>query len=51
MTPEMIWTNIEIDHVEAICSFDISKEAILKHQHNDMNFSTVLIIIKNMLTF
>ena len=26
MTPEMNWLNIEIDHVKAICLFDMSKE-------------------------
>ena len=30
MTPEMNWTNIEIDHVKAICMFDMSKEEELK---------------------
>ena len=30
MTPEMDWTNIEIDHVKPICSFDISTEEELK---------------------
>ena len=26
MTPEMNWSNIEIDHVKPICMFDISKD-------------------------
>ena len=26
MTPDMTWDNIEIDHVKAICLFDLSKE-------------------------
>ena len=26
MTPEMNWSNIEIDHVKAICLFDVSKD-------------------------
>ena len=46
MTPEMNWTNTEIDHVKPICLFDVSedeesKEAfpwkntqpLLKHDH------------------
>ena len=30
MTPEMNWTNIEIDHVKPICMFDVSKDEELK---------------------
>ena len=30
MTPEMNWTNIEIDHVKAICLFDLSKDEELR---------------------
>ena len=30
MTPEMIWVNIEIDHVKPICMFDLSKDEELK---------------------
>ena len=30
MTPEMNWTNIEIDHVGPICMFDESKEEELR---------------------
>ena len=26
MTPEMNWSNIEIDHVKAICMFDVTKD-------------------------
>ena len=26
MTPEMNWSNFEIDHVKPICLFDISKD-------------------------
>ena len=46
MTPEMNWSNIEIDHVKAICLFDVSKDEelgeafswkntqhLLKHHH------------------
>ena len=29
-TPEMNWSNTEIDHVKAICSFDLSKDEELK---------------------
>ena len=25
-TPEMNWSNIQIDHVQPICSFDVSKD-------------------------
>ena len=30
MTPEMNWSNIEIDQVKAICLFDVSKDEELK---------------------
>ena len=30
MTPDMTWDNIEIDHVKAICLFDISNDEQLK---------------------
>ena len=30
MTPEMNWSNIEIDHVKAICMFDVSDDEQLK---------------------
>ena len=30
MTPEMNWTNIEIDHLKPICMFDVSKGEELK---------------------
>ena len=30
MTPEMNWSNIEIDHVKAICLFDVSKDEELR---------------------
>ena len=30
MTPDMTWDNIEIDHVKAICLFDLSKDEELK---------------------
>ena len=34
MTPEMNWSNIEIDHVEAICLFDVSKDEELREAFN-----------------
>ena len=34
MTPDMTWDNIEIDHVKAICMFDVSKEEELKDAFN-----------------
>ena len=30
MTPEMNWSNIEIDHVKPICMFDLSKDEELR---------------------
>ena len=30
MTPEIDWSNIEIDHVKPICMFDVSKDEELK---------------------
>ena len=30
MTPEMNWSNIEIDHVKPICMFDVTKDKELK---------------------
>ena len=30
MTPEMKWSNIEIDHVKPICMFDVSKDEELR---------------------
>ena len=29
-TPEMNWSNTEVDHVKPICMFDVSKEEELK---------------------
>ena len=34
MSPEMNWQNIEIDHVKAICLFDISNDEELKPAFN-----------------
>ena len=33
-TPEMNWSNIEIDHVKPICMFDVSKDEELKEAFN-----------------
>ena len=37
MTPEMNWSNIEIDHVKAICLFDVSKDEELREAFNWKN--------------
>ena len=37
MTPEMNWSNIEIDQVKAICLFDLSKDEELKEAFNWKN--------------
>ena len=37
MTPDMTWDNIEIDHVKAICLFDISNDEQLKEAFNWRN--------------
>ena len=42
MTPEMSWSNIEIDHVKAICLFDISKDEELKKAFNSKNTQPLL---------
>ena len=34
MTPEMNWSNIEIDHVKAICFLNISKDEELREAFN-----------------
>ena len=54
MTPEMNWTNIEIDHVKPIYMFDVTKDDDLReganwkntqpllkqdHQHKGTNFN------------
>ena len=41
-TPEMTWDNIEIDHVKAICLFDVSKEEELKEAFNWKNTQPLL---------
>ena len=37
MTPEMKWSNIEIDHVKPICMFDLSKDEEIKQSFNWKN--------------
>ena len=41
-TPEMKWYNIEIDHVKAICLFDISKDEELREAFNWKNTQPLL---------
>ena len=41
-TPEMNWSNIEIDHVKAICLFDISNDEQLKEAFNWRNTQPLL---------
>ena len=42
MTPEMNWSNIEIDHVKPICMFDVSKDEELKEAFNWKNTQPLL---------
>ena len=42
MTPEMNWTNIELDHIKPICMFDVSKEEELKEAFNWKNTQPLL---------
>ena len=42
MTPEMNWQIIEIDHVKAICVFDISTDEDLKFAFNWKNTQPLL---------
>ena len=42
MTPEMNWSNIEIDHVKPICLFDISKDEELREAFNWKNTQPLL---------
>ena len=41
-TPEMNWSNIEIDHVKAICLFDVSKDEELKEAFSWKNTQPLL---------
>ena len=43
MTPEMNWNNIEIDHVKAICLFDVSKDEEIREAFNWKNTQPLLI--------
>ena len=42
MTPEMNWSNIEIDHVKAICLFDVSDDEQLREAFNWKNTQPLL---------
>ena len=42
MTPEMNWSNNEIDHVKAICLFDVSKDEELREAFNWKNTQPLL---------
>ena len=42
MTPDMTWDNIEIDHVKAICMFDVSKKEELKEAFSWKNTQHLL---------
>ena len=42
MTPEMNCTNIELDHVEPICTFDLSDDEQLKEAFNWRNTQPLL---------
>ena len=42
MTPDMTWDNIEIDHIKAICMFDVSKDEELKEASNWKNTQPLL---------
>ena len=42
MIPEMNWSNIETDHVKAICLFDVSKDEELREAFNWKNTQPLL---------
>ena len=42
MTPEMNWSNTEIDHVKPICMFDVSKDEVLRETFNWKNTQPLL---------
>ena len=42
MTPEMNWSNIEIDQVKALCLFDVSKDEELGEAFNWKNTQPLL---------
>ena len=41
-TPDMNWTNIEIDHVKPLCMFDLSKAEELKDAFSWKNTQPLL---------
>ena len=41
-TPEMTWDSIEIDHVKAICLFDVSKDEELREAFSWKNTQPLL---------
>ena len=41
-TPEMNWSNIEIDHVKPICMFDVTKDEELREAFNWKNTQSLL---------
>ena len=41
-TPEMNWSNIEIDHVKPICMFDVTKDIELREAFNWKNTQPLL---------
>ena len=42
MTPEMNWSNIEIDHIKPICMFDVTKDEQLKEAFSWKNTQPLL---------
>ena len=42
MTPDMNWSNIEIDHVKPICMFDVTKDEELREAFNWKNTQPLL---------
>ena len=42
MTPEMNWSNIEIDHIKAFCLFDVSKDEELREAFSWKNTQPLL---------
>ena len=41
-TPEMNWSNIEIDHVKPVCTFDVSHDEQLKESFSWKNTQPLL---------
>ena len=42
MTPEMKWSNFEIDHVKPICSFNVSNDEEMKENFNLIDTGPIL---------